>query len=280
MNTMNNLRGEFMKKILASFLAIVTLVTLTACGQAKEKINLEQTQKDIEAMKSTEISRVNIATYLSMSELFTDVTDKYDFDLKDMKISKANILEADGMYDFSFAVNTKEKVGYFIGMPAEGKKEALVKELNKFFKKYKYETTEVEGYVVYVACSDNAAALKNVEDYKYPALLAGLTYADAEMVLGEGTKDLVEEGIFALPSFMTSAEQYIIVKPSKGNKDKVEEKMNEYMKNLQTQWDAYLPDQAAKVKGRLETSIGDYLIYIVTSDNDAVLKTIKNNVSE
>lgn len=269
-----------MKKLLASFLAIVTLVTLTACGQAKEKIDLEQTKKDVEALKVNEVSRVNMANALSMTELFLDVTEKYDFDLKKLEISKGNIAKVDDMYDFSFAVNTKEKVGYFIGKPAEGKKEDLEKQLKKFFKKYKYETKEVEGYLVYVACSDNEAALKTVEENIYAPLLYALTYADTEMVLGEGTKELVEESLYALPSFMTSAEQYIIVKPSKGNKDEVKAKLDEYMKNLQTQWDTYLPEQAAIVKNRLETEIGDYLIYIVTSDNDVVLKAIKKNVSE
>lgn len=269
-----------MKKLLASFLAIVTLVTLTACGQAKEKIDLEQTKKDIEALKVEETNRVNMASALSMTEYFLDVTELYDFDLKDKKITKTNILEVDGIYDFTFAVNTKEKVGYFIGKPAEEKKEDLVKELDKFFKKYEYETKEIDGYLIYVACSDNEAALKVLEDNKYAPLLNGLTYADVEMVLGEGTKDLVEEGIFALPTFITSAEQYIIVKPSKGNKDEVKEKMDEYMTNLQKQWDTYLPDQAEIVKNRKETEIGDYLIYIVTSDNDTVLESIKKNVSE
>ena len=117
-----------MKKLLASFHAIVTLVTLTACGQAKEKIDLEQTKKDVEALKVNEVSRVNMANALSMTELFLDVTEKYDFDLKKLEISKGNIAKVDDMYDFSFAVNTKEKVGYFIGKPAEGKKEDLEKQ--------------------------------------------------------------------------------------------------------------------------------------------------------
>lgn len=269
-----------MKKLLASFLAIVTLVTLTACGAAKEKIDLEQTKKDIEALKIKSISRVNIVEKLSMTEYFPDAVEKYDFDLKKLEITKENIANVEELYDFSLAVNTKKKVGYFIGKPAEGKKEALTKELNKFFKKYKYITKEIEGYLIYIACSDNEAAMKVVEDNLYPALLNGLNYVEVDMVLGEKSKDLVSEGLYALPTFITSAEQYIIIKPSKGNKDEVKEKMDEYMDNLQKQWDTYLPHQAELVKNRLETSIGDYLIYIVTTDNDAILKAIKKNVSE
>lgn len=269
-----------MKKILASILAIVTLVTLTACGQAKEKIDLEKTKTDIEALKIEEFSRQNIVDALQMSDYFLELTDVYDFDLKDYDISKKNILEVDGMYEFSFAVNKKKKLGYFIGKPAEGKEEALEKELKKFFKKYDYKTETKEGYIIYIASTDNDSVMKLIEDNKYAQLLAGLTYADVEMVLGEDSKDLVEEGLYALPSFITSAQQYIIVKPSKGNKDEVKEKMDEYMKNLQTQWDAYLPDQAELVKNRKETTIGDYLIYIISKDNELVLKTIKKNVSE
>ena len=170
-----------MKKILASILAIVTLVTLTACGQAKEKIDLEKTKTDI-------YTNVMCGT-------------KY---LKDYDISKKNILEVDGMYEFSFAVNKKKKLGYFIGKPAEGKEEALEKELKKFFKKYDYKTETKEGYIIYIASTDNDSVMKLIEDNKYAQLLAGLTYADVEMVLGEDSKDLVEEGLYALPSLIIS----------------------------------------------------------------------------
>lgn len=39
--------------------------------------------------------------------------------------------------------------------------------------------------------------------------------------------------------------------------------------------ETYLPEQYELVKNRLEKEYGDYLIYIVSSNNDLVFETIK-----
>lgn len=269
-----------MKKLLASFFAVLAVITLTGCGKETTKLNLENIKKEVEAIKTTEISRTNMVYALQSQEEFLEVTELYDFDLKEKKISKKNIAENDGMYDFTLAYNSKSKVGFFIGKPAEGKEEALTKELKTFFKKYDYKIDKVGEYLVVVASSDNDATIQTIKDNQNPSLYAGLVYNDTETVLGKENVEKVEEAIFAQPAFMTSSAQYIIVKPSKGNKDEVKKLMDKYMSDLQTQWDTYLPDQAELVKNRLETTIGDYLIYIISNDNEAVLKTIKNNIEE
>ena len=48
------------------------------------------------------------------------------------------------------------------------------------------------------------------------------------------------------------------------------------MDNLEEQWSTYLPDQYELVENRLEEEYGEYLIYIISNDNELVLKTIKN----
>ena len=51
--------------------------------------------------------------------------------------------------------------------------------------------------------------------------------------------------------------------------------MAKYFKDLQKQWDSYLPAQADLVKNRLETTYNGYNIYIVSDNNNLVLDTIK-----
>lgn len=63
----------------------------------------------------------------------------------------------------------------------------------------------------------------------------------------------------------------------KEKKDVVKEKLDTYMTNLEEQWKTYLPDQYELVKNRLVKEYGDYLIYIVSSDNEAVFNEIKAN---
>ena len=89
-------------------------------------------------------------------------------------------------------------------------------------------------------------------------------------------KEQVEEFAMATPMMIVRSDTYIIVKPSEGNKKAVKEKIDEYMANLETQWETYLPAQYELVKNRLEKELGDYLVYIVSIDNDLVYKTIKD----
>ena len=86
----------------------------------------------------------------------------------------------------------------------------------------------------------------------------------------------VEEFLMKMP-MMGQASKYIIVKPVSGKEEVVKNAIDEYMANEETQWSMYLPDQYELVKNRKVEKIGDYLIYIVSTDNNSVFETIKNN---
>ena len=90
-------------------------------------------------------------------------------------------------------------------------------------------------------------------------------------------KEMVEEYLIKMPMMITSSNTYIIVKPAEGKEKEVKEKLDTYMVNLEEQWKTYLPDQYELVKNRLFKDYGDYLIYIVSSDNEAVFNEIKAN---
>ena len=76
-------------------------------------------------------------------------------------------------------------------------------------------------------------------------------------------------------SVMTQASSYFILKPTEGKKDAVKDAMDKYMETLEENWKTYLPDQYELVKNRLEEEYGDYLVYIISTDNELVYKTIK-----
>ena len=48
------------------------------------------------------------------------------------------------------------------------------------------------------------------------------------------------------------------------------------MAELEKQWKNYLPDQYDLVKNRKVEKFGDYLIYIISNDNEAVYKKIES----
>ena len=69
----------------------------------------------------------------------------------------------------------------------------------------------------------------------------------------------------------------MVVKPAEGKKDKVKEALDNYFKTEEQKWSTYLPAEYEIIKNRKYEEIGDYLVYIVSTDNDKVLETIKNS---
>ena len=257
------------------WLLILTVVTfcITGCS-SNVNLDLEKIKTDLAELKNNKVERVSMANALFTSDYFKNATDIYDYDLEKYGLTKDYIETNEGAYDFSFAISEDSQSAYFIGKVKDDK---LLSELDKYFASYQEVIKEeVEGYNVYIACSDNEKALDLVKDNAFGLLFANLVYIDETLALGIDS-ELVSEFLIATPMFITNAEQYIILKPTDGNEDKVKESMNKYFNDLQEQWDTYLPSQAELVKNREETKVGSYLVYIVSTDNAKVLDVIKSD---
>ena len=87
----------------------------------------------------------------------------------------------------------------------------------------------------------------------------------------------IESFKISMPTLMESSNMYMIVLPKEGKTQEVKTAMNQLLEKVEASWTVgnYAPKEADKVKNRLETSYGNYLIYIISDDNDLVLKTIK-----
>ena len=85
----------------------------------------------------------------------------------------------------------------------------------------------------------------------------------------------VEESLVMNSAIIVNSNLYFIIKPKKENSEDVQKAVDKYMVDLEEQWKTYLPDQYELVKNRLEEKYGDYLIYIISTDNDLVFDTIK-----
>ena len=88
--------------------------------------------------------------------------------------------------------------------------------------------------------------------------------------------DNFEEALFETSLMNVHASMYIVIKPKEGKKEEVKKDMKNFMEKYSENWSTYLPDQYEMVKNRLETNVGDYLVYVVSEDNNAVLEAIKN----
>ena len=272
-----------MKKSIFIILSLFTIVLLTGCG--KVDLDLDKVRESISTLKGEKIDASLVYGEVNMIEKYQDLEYIYDFDFEQYGFN------LDEIEEYSFGYN-KETKDFYIVFKAKTRKDKTVKKsiesfveslkkdekneevLNKL-KDYKLET--IDGYIVAVSVKDNADLLKVIKNCKNPifANMMEMPVESIEDVLGL-KENQVEEFLMATPMMIVRSDTYIIVKPSEGNKKAVKEKIDEYMYALEKQWETYLPEQYELVKNRLEKELGDYLIYVVSIDNDLVYKTIKD----
>ncbi len=261
------------KKIVGLLMIFTSLFSLTGCG-ADVTLDLEQIKIDLENLKTDQVNRVNIAQSIANSEYMTNLVDVYEYDLEEYGLTKDYISFEEDNYDFSFGVNEDATNAYFVGNIED---EKLITELDNYFSQYNsYKTDKIGDYTIYVASTNDDEVLKKANEDAYSNVYNNLMYAENTTSLNISS-DLVSEYLIATPMFITSAEQYIIIKPEDGKKEAVKSLMDVYMTSLQTQWDLYLPAQAKLVREREEVEIGNYLVYIISSANDKVLDVINSN---
>jgi len=87
---------------------------------------------------------------------------------------------------------------------------------------------------------------------------------------------LLEEYHICLPMIIVKSNLYIIAKPVAGKEAEASEMFDAFMANYEMQWQNYLPDQYQLVVNRVETNIDGYIIYIISTDNDAVMQAIED----
>ena len=80
-------------------------------------------------------------------------------------------------------------------------------------------------------------------------------------------------------SNLANGDFYAILKVSSENKKKVQDQMNQMFQIMEKQSNLYSPEAVKLIKGRLETSVGNYLIYIISSDNNSMYNVIKEYIS-
>lgn len=261
-----------MKKINLIIVMILAFV-LTGCGIVD--LNLKKVSENLGDLTTNDFDLLAAVENIEMNNAYFDeLINVYDFDLEDMGINKDNI------ENMAFRVDTNNNPAYIIIKPAEGKKENVKKEINKYLDKFtdlnKLEA-EYEGHLIYLFSTNNKDLLKTIKNSKRKVfgMLMNVESSDIEALTGVNPDDLDE--FLVKNSVMTQASSYYILKPKAGKEDKVEDAMDDYMDNLEEQWKTYLPDQYELVENRLEEEYGDYLIYIISSDNELVYKTIKKS---
>lgn len=272
-----------MKKKLFLLLSLIAIVLLTGC--TKYDLDLEKVREKIASLKEDRIDASLVYGEVNMNEKFQNLEYIYEFDYEEYGFN------VDYLDKYSFAFDNETKEFYILFKAKDDKTDVVKKNIKDFVENLKkdeedeaiisrlnnYILREEDGYFMALAVSNQDELLQIIRNSKNP-VFANMMEIPVESI--EDTLDIkkeqVEEFLMATPMMIVRSDTYIIVKPSKGNKEIVKEKIDEYMSNLEKQWETYLPEQYELVKNRLEKELGDYLIYIVSIDNDLVYKAIKD----
>ncbi len=264
------------KQVVCSFLFLIGCFFLTT-GCGNEKLDMKIIKDDVTNIESDKTSMGAISMALSDGEeaIFKELDYIYQYNLEELfKINQELVIDAIG------AINKDTKEMYLIIEPDDGKIDDIKKTMITYFESNKITNNkliEKDAYLIYLVTDEMDKATKIVNDTKQPlfSMIMSLTDDNLESMIGINPSDLKDYVIY-LPMSITNTNLYMVIEPEKGKKDKVQEAVNEYLTRLEKNFETYLPDQYEIIKNRKETTYGDYLIYIASTDNEKVLKEIKN----
>ncbi len=278
-----------MKKIVLCLTLIMAAIVLTACGKENVSLNLKDLSSKLDNLKGEEFDRFTAANIIN--EKIEGLKEIYDYEY-DFKENFG--LNSEDIEFYTIAMNEENMDMYLFLQPLKDKKEDVKNALDNYFSKLEKNEnqeiankaknksyTQIGSYLIYIMTDNSADILNSIKDSK-ENIFGALMEVNDETLESQFNinKSDVKEYLIKVPMMITSSNSYIIIKPVDGKKDEVKEKIDEYMTKLEKQWETYLPEQYELVKNRLEKEYGDYLIYIVSSNNDLVFETIKaNNLS-
>lgn len=259
-----------MKKVFNICIALFICFCMTGCGK---KLKLDELSTTLEDLTEDKFAILNVVENVEYADnLLGSLSDVSEYDLDKLKINSDNINR------MVFRVDENELPVYIVIEYVEGKKEEVQNDINNYIKDLKLENkfeTEYEGNLIYIFSDKKDEILKRIKESK-AKVFGMIMNVDSEYLenMTGISSDLLDE-FLVKNSVITQADGIFILKPKKGKKEEVKELMSEYLDMIEKQWSTYLPDQYELVKNRLETEYGDYLIYIISRNNDLVLKTIK-----
>lgn len=263
-------------------IVVVAIIVLLVSGYlylnnsmlASKQLDLLKIQEEIPELKTNNVEFQMIYSSLSEEEnlLPEDAQDIYLGTFEEKGIQEANFENAMG------TINQEGK-GY-ISFDNVIDVSQLDKEVKTFFEKYNvldYKKVTVDKIVAYLNTNNNNVAEKKIKDSKAPvfSMLSSIDKNSFKEMYNINVEDL-EEAVAANPVMMVNSNMYIVAKPVKGKKAEVKKEIEKYMVEYEKRWSTYLPNQHELVKNRLVKEYGEYIIYVISDDNEKVFNAIKD----
>ena len=294
-----NVRGFVVKKLwrLSFVLTIAfTLILFSGCG-IYDQIDLEKVKKTIVDLKEEEVDLLKIKQVLESTAYFESLEEIEFSDLKDLEIDLEYIEKKDGKPIFLFEKENRKEINsvsvysYMIVKSAEDKKELLENQIDLYYQNVlendlKQEDLpevlkeEYEGYLIYILSDHNEEILQTIKENSHPLLFGESDFISLEEFVSSFglNENQIIEFQAVVPVKENVVDLYVIVKPKHGQIETVRKSMDSYFNTLEKKWSTYLPEEYQLVKNRMKTEVGSYFVYIISKDNETVLKTIKDAI--
>ncbi len=247
---------------------ILGLLVFTGCGN--EELVLSGLSGELDRLSTGEFNIQMID--VEGIGAFDEMESIYDYDFDD-------IFDIDSDLVSEYNVLYNEDTEHFLAVfkAVDGEKEELVSQMKDYTEDLENVTfVEYEGYLIYVSSYNNQIVVERVKNATTPIFNSMMEVSGDELETMIGvSKDDVSEFLVKVPMMMTQSSSVIIVKPIEGKEEVVKNELEVYMTKLEEQWETYLPDQYELVKNRKVEFVGEYLVYIISSNNDLVFDAIK-----
>lgn len=263
-----------MKKSIVRLCTLLVLFLVTGCTSNVE-LDLENIKEEVinltnDRFSPSELYELDMSKYLADIE---EISDMNSYGINDTKIEE--------FYGFKSA---SEAYFYIVMMPYEDNLNEVKNQMNAYMANLDSKNVLIEeynDYLIYIYSDNKDKVLEEIKTSK-EKIMPSLIKVEESTILDvlDIEEKWYEEFLMMQPMMMVNSSQFLIIKPSKGHEKDVKEKVNEYFEKLEEQWKNYLPAQYDLVVNRKETKLGEYLIYIVSDNNEVIYNTIKKNKSE
>ena len=275
-----------MKKIIISLSSIIFIL---GCSLNKPVVNLNNIEEKIDHIQLDELDLNEIVHSIEKEDFYDKMEYKKDEELKLIGLDVNEIND----YIYRKSTTDSDKYGFYIILKVNDTYKEKAKEImNNYFTNLINEELdsdklylllnkiefEYNDYLIYIVGNKNNTILDKIIENKKKVFtnlikINEVKLKDLNIVNGEN----LEKYLMKISSNINNSDLYFIVKPKKGKKLEVEESINKYFNKLEEKFKNN-ETELNKIKNKTIANTNDYLIYIISSDNEKVLKTIKNEL--
>ncbi len=266
-----------MKKITIFFLLFSFL--FTGCGTKQKDLDLDQVKRELNDLVIDEID------YDSLAKNLED--DLSEFTIYSQEEAE-NILgiQNNEYHKIFFCTSNTSPQTYLVIEPVSDYKEQVEDKITTYwFNRYQNESNEeikqiytnrleqeYGNHFIYIAGTDAVEKLDQIKETKqkvFPDMIF-LEKTDLEKMNINVSK--VNGFLFAVTNKLDTVEQFLIIDSK--DEQEVENAVHNYFENLETEWKDKDEIQYQLLKNRKETKIGNYLIYLVSRENEKAYQII------